>query len=59
MRKLRLINIEWNDWNGFVFSLLTIDWGEFEGSLLGLWLAKDQCNISLLFFDIDIRGPLS
>lgn len=35
MRQIRLIDLEWNCWNGFSFEILTLEFTRFEGTFLG------------------------
>lgn len=59
MHKLRLIEIGWNNWNGFTFEILSIELDNFEGSLIGLYVADTCVIVELLFFQFQIKGPLS
>ena len=58
MNRLTLIDIDWNCYNGFSFRILGIDYGRFEGDLLGMsWGWRSYFQISILFFTIEIKKP--
>lgn len=52
--KIRLINIEWNSWNGFILEFLNIEAGIKEGTLIGINLDKSFCCVDFLFFNFTI-----
>jgi len=56
MDKFCLINIEWNHWNGFMFSILQIECDWIEGDLLGIHIGgwNSYFHIYLLYFRIEI-----
>jgi hypothetical protein len=60
--RLTLINAEFNQWNGFNFSLggVELNFGNktFEGDLLSLSFSRDHFIIGLCFFDIIISKPI-
>lgn len=62
IHKVCPINLEWNNYNGFEFSLLRFEiYGKkrcFDGELLGLSFSKDHFTYSLLFFDFDVKKPI-
>ena len=59
MEKLRLINIEFNSINHFVFEILTIELGRFEGTLLGMGFAFGHYwDIDILFIHFEIKSPI-
>lgn len=58
MSKFCLVNIEWNSWNGFVLEVLQIEAGNFDGSLLGLWVGDNRLIIDLLFINFEIKSPI-
>ena len=58
MKTIRLINIEWNNYNGFVFEFIEIELNNFDGTLLGLNFAKDMFNFDILFFHFEVKSPI-
>ena len=59
MRKIQIINIECNTWNGFMFDLLSIETASFEGALLGIWVTSDRLSFDVCFFTIEIKSPFN
>jgi len=57
MNEFTLIRLEWNAWNGFVFSLVGIEAGEFEGELLGLHFSRDHFIFSVCFYQFTVASP--
>ena len=59
MNRLTLIKAEYNNWNGFGFEILGIEYqGKtkgFEHSLFGLWFSKDYLIIDIFFITFEIR----
>lgn len=53
IQKITLADIEWNKWNGFVLTILGIEYqGKtkgFEGELLGLHFSKDHLIFEIAF----------
>ena len=61
IREFQVINFGYNSWNGFYFSLVSIEiQGEkkgFEGELLGLHIASDVVLVYVLFIEIEFKSP--
>lgn len=61
IREFEVINFGYNSWNGFYFSLVSIEiQGEtkgFEGELLGLHIATDVVLMYVLFIKIEFKSP--
>jgi hypothetical protein len=61
VREIEIVNFGYNSWNGFYFSLLSIEiQGEtkgFEGELLGIHIATDVVLIYVLFVEIEFKSP--
>ena len=61
-RTLCLIRLEYNSFNGFIFSFLNIEIvGKnkyFEGELLGLHISDSYFIIYLLFIEIEFKKPI-
>lgn len=61
IREFQVINFGYNSWNGFYFSLVSIEiQGEtkvFEGELLGLHIATDVVLLYVLFIEIEFKSP--
>jgi hypothetical protein len=61
VREIEVINFGYNSWNGFYFSLLSIEiQGEtkgFEGELLGLHISTDVVLLYVLFVEIEFKSP--
>jgi hypothetical protein len=57
MRKFTLIELEWNEWNGFVFTLFGLEFENFEGELLGLHTSKDHLLFSICFLQMSVSSP--
>lgn len=57
IRKITLINLEYNWYNGLNFELLSIEVGCFDGTLLGFELSERFLNIHLLFFYLEVKRP--
>ena len=51
MRKLSLINIEWNHINGFEFSILNqeCEWSDVNGALFGLYFSKNFLYLDVFY----------
>ena len=49
-----LCDIEYNSYNGFMFTLLGIDVNKLESSLFHLGLSKDYIYLQLLFMNFEI-----
>lgn len=60
IQKITLADIEWNEWNGFVLTILGIEYqGKkkgFEGELLGLHIASDVVLLYFLFIEIEFKS---
>ena len=59
MRAFTLIDIEWNEWNGFYAQLLGIEWGNFEGDLFSVNAGPDFLFVNLLFVKFSIIDPFN
>jgi hypothetical protein len=61
IQKITLANIEWNKWNGFVLTILGIEYqGEakgFEGELFGLHFSKDHLIFEIGFIQVTVKSP--
>lgn len=58
MRQIRLIDLEWNCWNGFSIEILSLEFNGFEGTLLGTSFAfGDYWHVYILFFQFEIKSP--
>lgn len=59
MNQLTLIEIEYNNWNGFIFDFIHLELQSgFEGSLFGIYASYDHFILGLLFFSFEIKSPL-
>lgn len=52
--RIVLINLEWNNYNGFMLDILNIEAGIKNGSLFGVNLDTSFCYVDLLFFNIKL-----
>jgi hypothetical protein len=50
MRRLSIIHLEYNSYNGFLFSLLEIETDNHQRDLLAIQLSSEYICISILFF---------
>lgn len=50
MRSLTPIIIEWNSWNGFIFSILAIETNNFQGELVGVNFSKSFLVLNIFYF---------
>ena len=61
IQKLTLADIEWNEWNGFVLTILGIEYkGKnkgFEGELFGLNFSKDHLIFEIAFIQFTVKSP--
>jgi hypothetical protein len=57
MKKITIVDLEFNSWNGFVFSCIGIEYNNFEGELLGLHIGDDHFIFSLLFIQVEVKSP--
>jgi len=58
MRQFTLLMLEWNNWNGFIFKFIGLEFGDFEGDLLGLSFApKDYLCFSIFCIRFDVKSP--
>ena len=56
--KITPIRLEWNNMNGFMFSILDIECGRFESELFGIHMGwKSYFIIYLFFIQIEIKKP--
>lgn len=62
IQQVKLINFEYNAWNGFIFTILGLEYsGEtkgFEGDLIGLHFSKTHLIIYLVFVEFEIKSPI-
>ena len=62
INKINPVNLEWNHYNGFSFTLLGIEYqGEsegFEGDLLGIYIS-DYLIIYIFFIQIEFKVPIT
>jgi len=58
MRKITLIGIEWNYWNGFVFDFISIETDHFDGQLFSIYASKDYFEFSMFFIKFIVKSPL-
>jgi hypothetical protein len=57
MSRLTVIDIEINSYNAFVFEFIGIEYGYFEGELLGLHIGPEHLIFSILFFRFTVESP--
>ena len=61
IQKITLADIEWNEWNGFVLTILGIEYQGakkgFEGELLGLHFSKDHLIFEIAFIQFTVKSP--
>jgi hypothetical protein len=57
IKELKIIDLQINSWNGFVFTFIGIDYGNFEGELLGVHFGGTFLIVNFLFFSFDIKSP--
>lgn len=62
IQQIRFVQIEWNGWNGFIFSLLGVELsteknGGFDGELLGIHIGTRHLIIWLFFIEFEIKSP--
>lgn len=55
--EISLLRIEYNIYNGFIFHILNLEIGNFEGSLFGIFTAKNYLYIQVFFFTFKIINP--
>jgi len=58
MRTLTIFRLEYNQYNGFIFKLLYIENGYFEGALFGVNFSNNFFNLDLLYFNFEIKSPI-
>jgi len=58
MKTIRLVDLEWNNYNGFVFEFIKIEIGKFDGILLGLNFAKDFFDFDIFFIHFEVKSPI-
>ena len=49
MEKITLIDIEWNEYNGFIFDILNVEAGNFNRSLFGMYFSESFAVIELMY----------
>ena len=54
---ITLIRAEWNNYNGIIFMILSIESNTDERSLIGLHVWTNHFIIDILFFSIEIKAP--
>jgi hypothetical protein len=58
MNSITPIRIEWNTYNGFMFTILGIEWGRFEADLFGIsWGWKSYFHVYVFFIMFEIKKP--
>ena len=60
IQKITLADIEWNEWNGFIFTILRIEYDSkrsFEGELFGIHFSKDHLIFEIAFIQITLNSP--
>lgn len=61
IREFELLNIGFNSWNGFYFTLIGIElFGDkkgFIGSLLGIHISFDVILLHVFFVEIEFKSP--
>ena len=61
IQKITLVDIEWNEWNGFGLTILGIEYQgknkEFEGELFGLHFSKDHLIFEIAFIQFAVKSP--
>ena len=58
MYRITPIQLEWNALNGFMFTILGIEWGKFESELFGIHVGwKSYIYIYLFFIHIELKKP--
>lgn len=51
---VEIITVKWSAHDGFVFSVLSLEWDSIDGALFGLYVSKDWFCVDLLFKFIKI-----
>jgi len=54
MKKLTIIHIELNEWNGFVFDFLAIETDKIDSSILGIYASHYFLVFTFLFIRIPV-----
>jgi len=54
MERFSLLELEWNEINGFVIGAIRIDFGNYISSLVGIDVSMCFLYIDLLFFRIKV-----
>lgn len=61
IQKITLADVEWNTWNGFVFTIFGIELQtekcDFEGELFGLHFSKDHLIFEIAFMQFTVKSP--
>ena len=61
IQHITLVRFEYNVYNGFIFTLLSIEYqGEtkgFEGDLIGVHFSRSHLSVYLLFVYFEIKSP--
>lgn len=57
IKKFTLVNVEVNEWNGFILSFIGIEVDSFEGELLGVHCSKDHFIFSVCFMQFTVASP--
>jgi len=57
MKKIQPIKLEWNQWNGFTFCILGIEWERFENDLFSINIGSDFFIVDICFISFDIKLP--
>jgi len=56
MDEISLFRLEWNKYNGIIFHVLNLEFGEWEASLFALNIA-DNVYIDICFISMQFRLP--
>jgi hypothetical protein len=57
MNSLTIFRFEINNYNGFIFEIIDIEYRSFEGALLSVHFAKDFLCINIFFIHMEIKRP--
>lgn len=49
------IRLEFNDWNGFIFEVFYIGWGNWERSLFSIDINSYGIQLDIIFVTIEIK----
>ena len=57
IRQIQIINLGFNPWNGFHFSLFSVEINSFDGELFGLHISTNEVLIYIFFIQIEFKSP--